>query len=440
MQATSTHEINLTTSRKLFDRARALIPGGVNSPVRAFGNVGGTPPFIMRANGARVTDVDNNTYIDYVGSWGPMILGHNHVAVREAVATALNRGASFGAPTAAEIRLAELIIDMVPTVELVRLVNSGTEATMSALRLARAATARDKVVKFRGGYHGHADAFLVAAGSGAATFGVPSSPGVPAATAADTLVADYNDLAEVEALFGLHDDIAAVIVEPVAGNMGCIPPVDGFLEGLRKLCTDRGALLIFDEVMTGFRLAPGGAQQRFGVNPDLTTMGKILGGGLPIGAYGGREDLIRQIAPDGPVYQAGTLSGNPLATAAGIATLEELKAHPEIYQHLEALGSHFDAAIAKIKSGTSLPLCWNRVGSMSTLFLSAGPVTNWASASAGSAEQHTRFFHAMLAQGIYLAPSPYEAAFLSAAHTVEDIEKTAEAITQALSQVEGVDT
>ncbi len=327
-------------SRKLFRRAKETIPGGVNSPVRAFGSVGGDPLFIVRAEGARITDVDGNNYLDFVGSWGPMILGHNQVGIRRAVYEALRLGTSFGAPTTGEIELAELVVELVPSVEVVRLVNSGTEATMSAVRLARAATGRPKIIKFRGGYHGHADAFLVEAGSGAATLGVPSSPGVTPGAAQDTLVADYNDLPSVQAQFDAHPgEVASVIVEPVAGNMGCVPPVAGFLEGLRALCTREGAILIFDEVMTGFRVALGGAQERYGVMPDLTTLGKVIGGGLPVGAYGGREELMRQIAPDGPVYQAGTLSGNPLATAAGTAALTYLKSNPQVYDDSGGAGT-----------------------------------------------------------------------------------------------------
>jgi glutamate-1-semialdehyde 2,1-aminomutase len=414
------------------------MPGGVNSPVRAFGRVGGDPIYISSASGASIRDVDGNTWLDYVGSWGPMILGHDHPVIRQAVADALSRGTSFGAPTAAEVEMAGLIVGMVPSVDLVRLVNSGTEATMSAVRLARAATGRPKIVTFRGGYHGHADAFLVEAGSGAATIGVPSSPGVTAGTAADTLTAEYNDLDSVTTLFASHPEaIAAIIVEPVAGNMGCIPPLPGFLETLRAICDREGALLIFDEVMTGFRLAPGGAQQRFGVMPDLTTLGKIVGGGLPIGAYGGRDDLMRQIAPDGPVYQAGTLAGNPLATAAGIAVLNYLAANPEVYSHLERLSDSLADGFEDLIREEGYPVTWNRVGSMGSLFFHSGPVTGWAAASAADHDRFTRWFRAMLERGIYLAPSPYEAGFLSAAHTREDIDRTLEAAAGALGKVFG---
>lgn len=430
--------MNRSTSQKLFDAARAKIPGGVNSPVRAFGSVGGTPVFFERAEGARMWDADGNEYLDYVGSWGPMILGHNHPDVRGALEVALGKGTSFGAPAAGEVELAERVVDMVPSVEVVRMVNSGTEATMSALRLARAATGRDRVIKFRGGYHGHGDSFLVEAGSGAATLGVPSSPGVTEGAAKDTLVAEFNDLASVKALFEDNtDQVAAVFVEPVAGNMGCVPPQDGFLEGLRSLCDQHGALLIFDEVMTGFRLAPGGAQERYGVMPDLTTLGKVIGGGLPVGAYGGREDLMRRIAPDGPVYQAGTLSGNPLAMAAGIATLDRLRAHPEIYDELERLGARLEAGMLALTQSNGWPLWWNRVGAMATLFFTNTPVTGWGTSSQQDRDAFAKYFHGMLDRGIYLPPSPFEAVFLSAAMTDADIDRTVEAAGEVLEEVFG---
>ncbi|MCJ7628397.1 MAG: glutamate-1-semialdehyde 2,1-aminomutase [Longimicrobiales bacterium] len=425
-------------SRKLFRRAKETIPGGVNSPVRAFGSVGGDPLFIVRAEGARITDVDGNNYLDFVGSWGPMILGHNQVGIRRAVYEALKLGTSFGAPTTGEIELAELVVELVPSVEVVRLVNSGTEATMSAVRLARAATGRPKIIKFRGGYHGHADAFLVEAGSGAATLGVPSSPGVTSGAAQDTLVADYNDLPSVQAQFDAHPgEVASVIVEPVAGNMGCVPPVAGFLEGLRALCTREGAILIFDEVMTGFRVALGGAQERYGVMPDLTTLGKVIGGGLPVGAYGGREDLMRQIAPDGPVYQAGTLSGNPLATAAGTAALSYLKSNPQVYLTLEERGRQLEVGIQAMIAGEGFPLHWTRVGSMASLFFTAVPVTDWHSAARSDREAFKGFFWGMLDRGFYLAPSPFEALFLSAAHTEEDIDDTLKATREVLGELFG---
>jgi len=427
-------------SRKLFQRAQETIPGGVNSPVRAFGSVGGDPLFITRAQGARIWDADGNDYLDFVGSWGPMILGHNQDGIKRAVYEALRQGTSFGAPTTGEIELAELVVEMVPSVEVVRLVNSGTEATMSAVRLARAATGRPKMIKFRGGYHGHADAFLVEAGSGAATLGVPSSPGVTPGAAQDTLVAEYNDLVSVQAHFDANPgEVACIIVEPVAGNMGCIPPAEGFLEGLREICTKEDAVLIFDEVMTGFRVAAGGAQERFGVTPDLTTMGKVIGGGLPVGAYGGREDLMRQIAPDGPVYQAGTLSGNPLATAAGKAALTFLKENPLVFQDLEDRGAQLEKGVLELIGEKGYPLSWTRVGSMASLFFTPGPVTDWYSAAKSDKEAFKKFFWGMLDRGFYLAPSPFEALFLSAAHTTNDIETTLEAASDVLAGVFGGD-
>jgi glutamate-1-semialdehyde 2,1-aminomutase len=428
----SNHEL----SKKLFDRAQRTIPGGVNSPVRAFGSVGGDPLFIVRSEGSRITDADGNVYLDFVGSWGPMILGHNQEGIRRAVYEALKLGTSFGAPTTGEIELAELVVELVPSVEVVRLVNSGTEATMSAVRLARAATGRPKIIKFRGGYHGHADAFLVEAGSGAATLGVPSSPGVTPGAAQDTLVADYNDLNSVRAHFtGAPGEVACIIVEPVSGNMGCVPPAEGFLEGLRSLCDEFGALLIFDEVMTGFRVALGGAQERFGVMPDLTTLGKVIGGGLPVGAYGGREDLMRQVAPDGPVYQAGTLSGNPLATAAGTAALSYLRDNPGVFDTLEERGVQLEKGIQKVMDEKGYPLYWTRVGSMASLFFSPDPVTDWHTAAKSDREAFKRFFWGMLDRGFYLAPSPFEALFLSTAHTEEDIEQTVENASQVLDEV-----
>lgn len=420
-------------SDALADRARRVLPGGVNSPVRAFRGVGGTPRFMRSARGAWLEDVDGRRYLDYVGSWGVMVLGHGHPAVSAAVADALSRGTSFGTPTEGEVLLAEAIVAMVPGVEVVRMVSSGTEATMSALRLARAATGRDRVLKFRGGYHGHADAFLVEAGSGAATLGVPSSPGVPASTAAQTLVAEYNDLAGVRTLFETHSgEIAAVFVEPVAGNMGCIPPAEGFLEGLQALCRADGALLVFDEVMTGFRVAPGGAQARYGITPDLTTLGKVIGGGLPVGAYGGRRELMRQVAPEGPVYQAGTLSGNPLAVAAGLATLDTIRGDPGIHARLEALGWALDQGFGELGRRLGIPLRWNRVGGMGSLFFSEGPVTDWPSASASSRARFSALFHGLLDRGIHLPPSPFEAWFWSSAHTDEDVERTLRAAEEVM--------
>jgi glutamate-1-semialdehyde 2,1-aminomutase len=412
-------------SEELFEAARRVIPGGVNSPVRAYGSVGGTPRFIARAAGAAITDVEGTEYIDYVGSWGVMLLGHDHPAVRRATAEALKRGTSFGAPTEAEVRLAERLVEMVPSVEQVRLVNSGTEATMSALRLARGITGRPAVIKFRGGYHGHGDSFLVEAGSGAATLGVPSSPGVTSGAAADTLVAEYNDLTSVAAAFELRPDgVACVVVEPVAGNMGCVPPEPGFLEGLRRLCDTHGALLVFDEVMTGFRVAAGGAQARFGVLPDLTTLGKVMGGGLPVGAYGGPSDLMSRVAPEGPVYQAGTLSGNPLATAAGLATLEVIRSDARLYERLEMRTRQLGTGLVAAADEADVSACWNGVGAMGSLFFTEGPVSDWTSAAAADRDRYGRFFHGMLDRGIYLAPSPFEAWFVSAAHTDAHIERT----------------
>jgi len=422
---------------ELLERARRSIPGGVNSPVRAFRGVGGTPRFVRSAEGAHLMGVDGGRYLDFIGSWGVMMLGHGHPAVVEALRAALGRGTSFGVPTAEEIELAELIIEMVPGVDMVRMVNSGTEATMAAIRLARAATGRDKIVKFRGGYHGHGDAFLVEAGSGAATLGVPSSPGVPAATVADSLVAEFNDLESVGRLFETHENaVAAVIVEPVPGNMGCVPPLPGFLEGLRALCSEHGGLLVFDEVMTGFRVAPGGAQARFGVTPDLTTLGKVIGGGLPVGAYGGPEALMRRIAPDGPVYQAGTLSGNPLAVAAGLAALRFLRDHAEVYEHTEALGRQLARGFARIAERTGVPLQWQSVGAMGSLFFAQAPVVDWPSAAAASGERFRVLFHGLLERGIHLPPSRFEAWFWSWAHRAEDVERTLGAVEEIMTTEE----
>ena len=420
-------------SAALFARATERIPGGVNSPVRAFRAVGGDPPFIARAQGARLWDEDGNAYIDYVGSWGPMILGHAHPAVTGAVRLALEGGTSFGAPTEREVAMAELIARLIPSVAMVRMVNSGTEATMSALRLARAFTGRETVIKFEGCYHGHADPFLIRAGSGAMTLSVPDSPGVPAGVAAGTLNARFNDAASVEALLDAHRGrVAAVIVEPVVGNMGCVPPREGFLRELRRLCTAHGALLIFDEVMTGFRVAPGGAQELYGVTPDLTTLGKIIGGGLPVGAYGGRKDVMAMVAPSGPVYQAGTLSGNPLAMAAGLATLGALADAPAIYADLETLAGRLEEGLREAIRTLGVPCSVNRVGSMLTLFFTPGPVTDYAGALAADTKRFGTWFRAMLSRGIYLPPSQFEAAFVSAAHTAEDIEQTIEAARAAL--------
>ncbi len=416
-----------SNSRALFARAQAAIPGGVNSPVRAFRSVGGTPPFLVRGDGSRVWDADGNEYIDYVGSWGPLLLGHRHPAVIEALRAALETGTSFGAPTEREIELAELIREAVPSIEMVRLVNSGTEATMSALRLARGFTGRDLTVKFEGCYHGHVDSLLVKAGSGVATLGIPDTAGVPASFAGTTIALPFNSISAVRETFRARGrEIAAVIVEPVGGNMGCVPPAPGFLECLREETARHGALLIFDEVMTGFRVAFGGAQQLYGIRPDLTTLGKVIGGGLPIGAYGGRADIMSQVAPSGPIYQAGTLSGNPLAVSAGLAVLGELKRRPEIYEQLEQRTAQLTA---EPPAGVTV----NRVGSMFTFFFTAQPVADYASVKTCDTEAFARFHRAMLEQGIYLAPSQFEAGFVSAAHTGQDIARTVEAARRAFA-------
>jgi len=426
---------NLTRGRsdEAFRRAEALMPGGVSSPVRAFGAVGGKPLFIARGAGARIWDLDGNEFLDYVLSWGPLILGHAHPKVVEAVRQALESGSSFGAPTVREIELAERIREAMPAVEQVRFVNSGTEATMSAVRLARAATGRPGILKFEGCYHGHVDALLVQAGSGATTFGSPSSPGVPPEVTQHTLLAPYNDLEAVERVGRENRGrLAAILVEPVAGNMGVVPPADGFLEGLRGVADRTGALLIYDEVMTGFRVARGGAAQRYGVRPDLVTLGKVIGGGLPVGAYGGRRDLMQQVSPVGPVYQAGTLSGNPLAMAAGIATLD-LLAEPNAYETLEARSARLEKGLAEAVREARIPARVQRVGSMLTLFFTAGAVADYAGARACDTEAFGRFFRGMLGRGVYLPPSQFEAWFVSLAHTDEDIRRTVEAARGALS-------
>ncbi|MBV8516336.1 MAG: glutamate-1-semialdehyde 2,1-aminomutase [Acidobacteria bacterium] len=419
-------------SDALFQRAQDVIPGGVNSPVRAFGGVGGTPPFIELAQGSRIFDADNLQYIDCVGSWGPMILGHGHRYVVEAVKKAATRGFSYGAPTAAEIELAEMIVQAVPSMEMVRLVNSGTEATMSALRLARAATGRNKILKFEGGYHGHVDSLLVKAGSGGATFNVPDSAGVPKELAELTLIARYNDLDDVRAQ--MSDEVAAIIVEPIAGNMGCIPPNPGFLQGLREICDDHASLLILDEVMTGFRVAYGGAQARYDVRPDITTLGKIIGGGMPIGAYGASKLLMEYVSPLGPMYQAGTLSGNPVAVAAGRATLSVLR-NSSIYDDLEERSAEFENGVRAASEKHAVPLTFNRVGSMWTIFFTEGPVTDFASANKSNREKFSRFFHLMLGEGVYLPPSQLEAAFFSAAHAKKDILQLVERVDRVLKKV-----
>jgi glutamate-1-semialdehyde 2,1-aminomutase len=408
-------------SAAAFERAQKVIPGGVNSPVRAFRSVGGNPPFIARGEGSHIFDIDGNEYIDYVGSWGPLLLGHRHPAIVEAVRQALETGTSFGAPTEREIDLAEAIRDAVPSMEMVRLVNSGTEATMSAIRVARGFTGRDLTVKFEGCYHGHVDSLLVKAGSGLATLGIADTQGVPKGFTDTTLPLPFNSVDAVEAAFRAHGHhIASVIVEPVVGNMGCVPPQPGFLEALREITARHGALLILDEVMTGFRVAYGGAQARFGIRPDMTTLGKVIGGGLPIGAYGGRADIMSRVAPVGPVYQAGTLSGNPLAVAAGLAMLRYLKVHPEVYSELETKS-------AAIAGAAPAGVTVNRVGAMFTWFFTDQPVTDWDSAKRADTAKFGAFHRRMLEQGIYLPPSQFEAAFVSAAHTDEDIRRTQEA-------------
>jgi len=419
------------TSEKLFAAASRILPGGVDSPVRAFKSVGGTPLFITRARGAQIEDADGNSYIDYVMSWGPLIHGHAPKGLLKALIQAAARGTSFGAPTELETRLGQRVATLMPSMERVRFVSSGTEAAMSAVRVARAATKRDRIVKFEGCYHGHADSFLVQAGSGALTLGVPTSPGVPAAVAADTLLARYNDLASVEALLDRHpQQVAAIFVEPIAGNMGVVPPRDGFLQGLRDLCDRHGALLVFDEVISGFRAAAGGAQQLFRVKPDLTCLGKIIGGGLPVGAYGGRADVMSLVAPAGPVYQAGTLSGNPLAMTAGLWSLSELS--PKLYRHLSKLGAQLAGGLADAARQAGVPLQVNAFGSLVTPFFTSEPVRDFQSAIKADAAMYGKFFREMLDRGVYPPPSQFEAWFLSGAHTEADVAKTIKAARAAL--------
>lgn len=427
MQRTKSHEI--------FEQASHLMPGGVNSPARAFGAVGGEPIVIERGEGAYLYDVDGNRYLDYIGSWGPMILGHGHPKVREALHAAVDQGTSFGAPTERENRLAELIIEMIPSVEKVRLVSSGTEATMSAIRLARGFTGRHKVIKFAGNYHGHVDSLLVAAGSAAATLGVPNSPGVTPGTVQDTIVLPYNNVEALTATFAKHEDeIACVIFEPVVGNMGCVPPAPGFLQAIRDQCTLHGALMLMDEVMTGFRVSSGGAQKLYDVTPDLTTLGKIVGGGLPIGAYGGRRDIMGHILPAGEVFQAGTLSGNPLATAAGLATLTVLR-DEDPYPKLEALAARLEAGLRRVTEASGIPTTLARVGSMMTLFFSDREVTDWDIAAQCDTARYGKFFWGLMDEGVYFPCSQYEALFLSAALTEEDIDQTIQAAETSLRRV-----
>jgi glutamate-1-semialdehyde 2,1-aminomutase len=426
--------VKISRSRAWFGRALDILPGGVDSPVRAFKSVGAAPLFIKRAYGARLEDVDGNTFIDYVMSWGPLIHGHAPRGLVKAVAKAARAGTSYGAPSPLEVQLGERVRALMPSLERVRFVSSGTEAAMSAIRVARAATRRDKIIKFEGCYHGHADPFLVQAGSGALTLGTPTSPGVTAAAAADTLLASYNDLASVERVFAANrGQVAALIVEPIAGNMGVVPPADGFLAGLRDVCTANGALLIFDEVISGFRAAPGGAQALYGVRPDLTCLGKIIGGGLPVGAYGGRADLMELVSPAGPVYQAGTLSGNPLAMTAGLWCLDQLK--PRLYRTLAILGTRLAAGLADAARDADVALQVNAFGSVLTPFFTDRPVRDYASATSANTARYAEFFRGMITRGVYPPPSQFEAWFLSAAHTVKDVDRTIEAARAALGSL-----
>ena len=428
----------MTQSEELFARAQKLIPGGVNSPVRAFRAVGGTPLFIRKAEGARIWDVDGNAYLDYVGSWGPMILGHAHPPIIEAIQRAAERGTSYGAPCAAEVELAERVVRLVPSCERIRFVSSGTEATMSALRVARGFTGRRKFLKFDGCYHGHADGLLVAAGSGVATLGIPGSPGVPEGTVADTLVAPFNDVKAVERAFAEHGrDLAALIVEPVCGNMGCVAPREGYLEALREITKRAGTVLLFDEVMTGFRLSLGGAQKLYGITPDMTCLGKIVGGGLPAAAYGGRAEIMDLVAPVGPVYQAGTLSGNPLAMAAGCTALD-LLTRPGTYEALEARTVRLQIGLSRAAQAAGVMVTVNRVGSMLTVFFCRGPVVDFASAKTSDTKLYARFFHGLLKRGVYLPPAQFEAAFVSLAHGEAEIDRTIAAAGEALREIAGL--
>jgi len=431
--------MNISTSQALFEKAQHFIPGGVNSPVRAFRAVGGSPVFIKSAKGPFVYDEDNNEYIELINSWGPMILGHGHELIQKAVSDAIQHSFSFGAPTRREVEIAELITTMVPSIEKVRMVNSGTEATMSAIRVARGFTGRDKIIKFEGCYHGHGDSFLIAAGSGAVTFGTPDSPGVTKGVANDTLTAPYNDLAAVQKLVDANKGhIAALILEPVVGNMGCVLPVEGFLEGLRKICDEEGIVFIFDEVMTGFRLSKGGAQERFGIKPDLTTLGKIIGGGMPVGAYGGKAEIMNWVSPLGPVYQAGTLSGNPIAMAAGLTMLNYLNEHPEVYTQLELSGHKLVNGFTNSMKKLGLNYTINSIGSMYTLFFTEQAVTDFPSAKTSNLPLFGKYFHAMLDRGIYMGPSQFESMFLSTALEDSHIEKIIQANEESLKEVTGL--
>lgn len=425
--------MNISKSEKLFNEAKKYIPGGVNSPVRAFKSVGGSPIFMKKGEGSRLIDVDDNSYIDYIGSWGPHIFGHNPSFIREALYAAIENGVSFGTPSEIEVRMAKLINDMVPSIEMIRMVNSGTEATMSAIRLARGFTARDKFIKFEGCYHGHADYFLIKAGSGALTFGVPTSPGVTKNNAADTLIADFNNIDSVKQLIRENkNQIAAIIIEPAAGNMGVVSADLNFLKELRLLCYEEGIVLIFDEVMTGFRVAQGGVQEITGIKPDLTTFGKIIGGGLPVGAFGGRKDIMEFISPSGPVYQAGTLSGNPLAMSAGYSALSQIKEHPELYSQLERISGNLEDGIRENLKKLNLNYSVNRIGSMLCLFFTEEKVTDFRSALKSDNKKFGEYFHLMLEKGIYLPPAQFEAYFISSVHSEEDINKTIESNYYAL--------
>ncbi|MCF2491419.1 glutamate-1-semialdehyde 2,1-aminomutase [Dyadobacter sp. CY347] len=428
--------MNIETSQHLFEKAQHFIPGGVNSPVRAFRAVGGSPVFIKSAKGPYVYDEDDNQYIELINSWGPMILGHANELIQKAVYDAIQHSFSFGAPTRREVEMAELIVSMVPSIEKVRMVNSGTEATMSAIRVARGFTGRDKIIKFEGCYHGHGDSFLIAAGSGAVTFGTPDSPGVTKGVANDTLTAPFNDLEAVQTLVKANKNaIAALILEPVVGNMGCVLPAEGFLQGLRKICDEEGIVLILDEVMTGFRLAKGGAQERFGITPDLTTLGKIIGGGMPVGAYGGRADIMNKVSPAGPVYQAGTLSGNPIAMAAGLTMLNYLNDHPEVYTQLEASGEKLSNGFKASMQKLGLNYTLNHIGSMYTLFFTDQPVTDFPSAKSSDLPLFGRYFHAMLDRGIYMGPSQFESMFLSTALEDKHLDTIIQANEESLKEI-----
>ena len=428
--------MNTTKSKQLFEKAKRYIPGGVNSPVRAFKSVGGDPLFIQRGDGSKFYDVDGNEYIDYIGSWGPHLFGHNPSFIKEALNKTFENGTSFGAPTELEVKMAQLITELVPSVEMVRMVNSGTEATMSAVRAARGYTGKDKFIKFEGCYHGHADYFLIKAGSGALTFGVPTSPGVTKAIASDTLLADYNNIDSVKELVTKYrGQIAAIIIEPIAGNMGVVQANEEFLVELRGICNEENIVLIFDEVMTGFRVAAGGAQEIIGIKPDLTTFGKIIGGGLPVGAFGGKREIMEKLSPSGPVYQAGTLSGNPLAMAAGYAALSHIKEHPEIYVQLEKSSMYLENGFKENLNSVGKSYAMNRVGSMMCMFFTEKPVKDFKSALASDTNLYGKYFHEMLNRGVYLAPAQFEALFVSTAHTKDDLDKTISAHVEALEKI-----